>query len=240
MNIFRFPGPLRSEEPGSEPPPSSGGTPPPPAVTAEDLEALRADVEALRAENAELQQTAAYWQKRNGGAPPPDEAIDPTPDLEAINAKGFKALKENGFLTRDEVDALVASRVENGIRGSLATYELQKRYPDIAKPDSEFFKTAAKRYKALEGLPAEERLTTAAELAEADMRRAGKYREPETDDQRLARILAQHGDGFGGRIGDTSDEMSSSQKAMAEAFGISPEKYAKRAREVGVNRFSRG
>lgn len=225
MNPTYLRGPLRSEEPGSEP---TGGAPA--AVTADDIAEIRGQLQSLQTENEELRQTAEYWEKKRGAQQSDDggDDDDPTPDIEAINKKGFKAFAEQGFVTRDELDQYV----QQGVNKALADKELTDKYPDLRSTDSDLFRATAKHYELLKGAPHTQRLAAAAKLAEADLRQAGKYREPENETQRLARIMAQQSSTLGGSIGgNDSDELTPSQRGIAEAFGISPEKYAEQAKK---------
>lgn len=211
-----------------------------------DAAALQRQIDDLKAENAEVKQTAQYWAEKakGGGEKPAPKAEEPEEDiLDTIatrGAKGFDELaRKRGFIKREEVEELVDSKAAHLTKEQ----ELLSTYPDLKKKDSAFFKATALSYGDLikNGTPPALAMEIAAQKTELQFIREGKMKIPgsastkeEKEAERLARIAAQSGD-RGGRAnggGDPEDdELTPEQKHIARSMGISEEAYAARAKK---------
>ena len=233
MNRNRFlTGRLMFPEQGE--PAASGDPPPDPAAA---IAAMQQRMDALEASNAELEETARFWEERAGGtggkadSAPAAAPRDPSADITAINTKGFDAIKEQfpawakeaGFLTKAEADALVReANIVNGIA---------REHPDLANAKSEFRAAFVRHMTDLEGMPQTKRMAKAAELARLELQVEGKYRAPESDEDRVQRILAQSGIPTM-RPSVSSKGFDAKDKEMAAAFGVDEDTFKKYAEGV--------
>lgn len=192
--------------------PPSAGTP---AVQspADDVAALRREVEDLRTRAEERERAAQFWYERaNGGgeAPPAGRqpaasAPDPEPDpdvLDVITTQGTKGLtklfEKAGFVRSDQVNARIEARAQ-----SIATEQrLRRDYPELSDQDSEFFKLAARNFAGLKnsGVPEALAMELAAERTALALTRSGKMKTPsqeqeERESERRRRAAAAAGDG---------------------------------------------
>jgi len=230
---------------------SPAGSPPAAAAAPPiDAAAFQRQIDELKEQVAEGQRTAQYWADKAKAAPAPVKAADPEDDtdiLEVITTKGGKGFDEmaekRGFVKIDKVEALINTRAASLTKEQ----ELITEYPDLKKKDSEFFKATAVTYGNLVkgGTPQPLAMELAAKQTELEFIRSGKIKLPgaeqtkaEKEADRLARVAAQAGEGGGRRPSAQADEgdedLTSEQKHIADAMGISHEAYAKRAK-AGVS-----
>lgn len=237
-NRFWF-GPLREAAEEGQ----GGGAPPKPEGPT--VEQLAQRLEALETSNAELEEAARFWEERAtraGSAPAPankvPEDYDPTEDINQINAKGFGAIKERfpewakelGYLTKAEAEAMVT---EANTLSAIA-----RNNPDLADESSEFRKVFVKHLSELDGLPQTKKIATAAKMAKLELQAAGKYRAPETEEERTERILAQAGIPTVKR-NQAQVGLDAKGKEMAAAMGVDEETFKKYAQGVDFE-FSTG
>lgn len=222
---------------------------------AEDLAAIKAELETLKGRVAESDRNAQFWyDKATSAKPAPQPAPAATDDddktdvLDVITTKGVKGLgelvdkvaKKRGWVSREEAETLVNSKA-----AQLTTeQQLLKDYPDLADKSSEFFQSTAQVYGELKksGIPDHLAMEMAVERTELSFIRSGKHKTPQQqkdDDKaqreadRLARIKAQSGD-RGNRQpegAEDDDELTPEQKHIAAAMGITEEAYKARAKQ---------
>jgi hypothetical protein len=257
--MLRFPwmmGPLRDPEP--EPGGGDGKTPETPAKgkkeddkppTAAELKAARDESAALKKAKEDAEEATRYWfekaqakdekppKGKKAKAQEDDEDEDDVDIVEVLNTKGKKgldeylekSLKKRGYLSKEEAEALIERRATQIVTDA----ELAKDYPDLKDHKSDFFKETARQYKQLgDDVKEEKRTVLAAKLAEAELRRTGKWKDPEAETERRKRIDAQDGrPGYAGESGEPEDdEMTTRQKFFSDQLGVSHENYKKRAK----------
>jgi hypothetical protein len=193
-------------------PEPAAAAPPVPAAETPAADTSAAQIAELREQIAEANRTAQYWADKArtpaaAGAP----ATDPTDVLEEITTGGVegfdKLAAKRGFIKRDEVESLIATRAAS----LTEEQQLIQEYPDLKKKDSEFFKATALNYSKLvkDGVPQHVAMGTAARATELEFLRSGKMKLPgaaasaqtpaEKESARLARVAAQSGEGSGRR-----------------------------------------
>lgn len=221
------------EEPTGGGPPDVPADPPATPDFGAQFNELKQMIGGLESRITELDEGQRFFLERSGGGEPkpePPQDDDPTAFIEDINTRGQAAiderieriLAERGVLTGDKFDSLANDKIQ----AATASQSVAQRYPDIANRNSEFYKTFEREFQALEGVPNAQRISKAAQLAELELRRTGKYREPETEESRIARIAAQSSSGRSalgsGRMNDEGElEMSDNQKRIARAMAPS-------------------
>ena len=211
------------------------------------------ELDRLRAENVELQNTARFWSERAQTSAQPTKKETPVADEPKLNDDIVEALSSNdparitkvlgglGFVRRAEVEQAI-NTTTNRVVGEQT---LLGQYPDLKDKNSEMFKTTARHYNELKADPDFAKSTNltavAARLAAAEL---GSKAQAEPDSDRAARVSRQTGDR--GRRPSTretaedggSDELSAAQKAVLNKFimagaNVSEEGYKKRA-QTGV------
>lgn len=194
------------------------------------LEALEKDLVDERKARREAEEDAKFWATRNKAAPaaaddsddepaPTDPAdADESPDalLDAISKDGLKALRNRGFATKTEIEALLQqteARAEQRIAEarSDATFEarLGEEFPEIAAdakrvdageaPKSEIFKLAGRYYQEYTKadpklLGSKSTLLMCARLAKSDLAAKGgkdSAAKADREEQRRQRIEEQ-------------------------------------------------
>jgi hypothetical protein len=229
--------------------------------SAEDLAAIQASIDALKAENNDLRRSNEFWADQARSAartPPAPPAAKPEPEpeddtdlLDLISTGGAKAfaqyMKKKGFVTKEEA-AEMANNIASTKANQLTTEaELLRNYPELGDKSSPFFKATAANYGDLvkEGVPPQLAMRLAAERAELQGIKTGKVKTPQQKNteqdreaQRQRRIDAQSGD-RGQRVPieaeeDESDELTAEQKYICKAMNISEEAYKKRAMNVSL------
>jgi hypothetical protein len=219
-------------------------------AAAAELEALRNENATLKSRGEEAEGAARYWHEQakgtgagDKGKPAEADREDDT-DLLAVASKGPKAMKEwlakEGFVSGEEVDRRVETRAQQIGRET----QLGIDYPDLKDKTSEFFKAVAVQYgdlrKTMDAHDAMERACEKVELANLRAGKTtpittgkGKPNDDAGDDDRQGRARAQQGDP--GRRQSRSepgtDELDAIQLRICKAMGVSPEAYAKRAKE---------
>jgi hypothetical protein len=220
-----------------------------------DLESRIAQLEAKLEATTEK---ANYWKQAHDEARsrqttsrlPTDSGDEPEEpesdelDLVEVIAGGSKkeikaALAKLGFVSKDEVEGALNNKwaeVETAA-------SVQARHPEILDQNSEFHQETLRQ---VEGLRSQgfgknpNLLAIAADLAYANLARAGKISRPsniESDQERFERIGAQMGPSASRRRnpseGSENEDLSPSQKFVAQKFGIPEATYKKRA-QMGV------
>ncbi len=222
---------------------------------------LKTGKDAAEAKAKEHEDSAKFWhEKAKGGAshrdgqPRPEPEPEDDTDLLELAGKGPKAmkdwLKKQGFVSRDEAEQLTNSKAQAMVRQA----EVMRKYPDLSDQSSEFFKSVTAEYGRLkqQGVPDLVAMETAADLVGARTSRRtttdddekggerggdkggerGGDRHKETEDERRRRANAQNGGGRGRTSKqEESDDLDETQKAIADAMGISHDAYKKRAKE---------
>jgi hypothetical protein len=226
-----------ADSPTSSRPFAGAGTDETAGQTEAQLAQLRAERDEAIARAREHEEAARYWHSVAKGpaasetAKPEDTADD---DVLSIATQGGKAmqawLKKQGFVSREEAERIAKQHADQRI----AEAQLVAQYEDLANPKSEFFKETAALYGQLktQGVPPEVAMRLAAE--QVDLRRKAKA-EPSargSEEERAARAAAQGAPGKRGAAAKTeSEDLTPEQERIAEAMGISPEAYKKRAKE---------
>lgn len=201
---------------------------------------FKAQLEELRTENEELSALAQDYKTQldSRKAPPAsdddDLGTDPAKDIEAINKGGMKAIeayiakklpelaRAHGFI--DEKTA--SDRIAQATR----TQALAARYPDLQNPDSDLHKSVLKHARTLKGLPDNRVLEVATQLAVGELSAAGKMRQPESEEDRIRRILDQDGVVRSpSRARPEGEDLSDEEKAVIESLGISKEAFLEEA-----------
>jgi len=215
---------------------------PDPKTLQAEIDRLRNEATALKAQTAEQEQAIRYWHEAatEGGkkepAPKQDTPADGEEDLlEVVTRSGAKGLKEvlkkHGFVESSEVDQRIESRAQQ-----IATEnELAARYPELKDNKSEFFQATAKEYKVLtdSGVPQALAMKLAAERAELQGYQSGKRLTAAEKEEREARARAQGGGKekkAAAAPEEDNDELDAEQKYICEAMGVDPEAYKKRAK----------
>jgi hypothetical protein len=212
---------------------------------AAQIKDLQARYEAQREETQELaalaEQYKAQLDARSGKAADPDDdddlGVDPERDIEALNKDGLKAVER--YMARRlpelarKAGLLDEQTANRRITSATRTQQLIAQYPDLAKPDSELHKAVLRHSRDLKGLDEAKLLDTSVKLAVAELGAQGKIRAPETEDDRVKRILEQNGV-FTKPVRSASrgDELSPSEQHMIEALGITKEAYLAEARNA--------
>jgi hypothetical protein len=217
------------------------------AAAVPDAAALQAEIERLKAENAEKDTAARYWhdaaQKAaknpekaaapaKAAATEDEEDVDPIELLSKEGSKGLdKLLAKRGFVRADDVDKKIETRAQ-----VIATENaLANEYPDLKDSNSEFFKATAGHYKGLvdAGMPQHLAMKFAAEKAELEGYKSGKRLTKADKEEREARAKAQAGDKGSRKAEETeeSSDLDAFQKYICEQMEISPEQYKKRAKD---------
>ena len=235
--------------PAAAPPAAAPPAAAPPAATADDLAAIRKELDTLKSRNQELERTAQFWfDKASKGGQPAEKKDDPPADdvdlLDVITTKGSKGLDEvlekRGFVRADQVDSKIETRAQQLVRENA----LVEKYPDLKNHDSDFFKATAENYAALkkQGVSETMAMEMAAERTELKFLREGKLKtkaqateedKQRREEERQARIRAQSGD-RGGRPSEASEddeELTAEQKHIAAQMGITEESYKARAKK---------
>ena len=238
----------------------------------------RKDYEALQARAREKEVEEAYWRgKAEAGskgkresdedeedaAPPVRKAKPAAVDdedadaiLADINKSPIKALKARGFVSRDEVEALINERaaaiaektagraVKQATDALHSDAQLIARYPDLNKQESEFSQRVAKEVRDM--VKADPALRTsnaaimaAARIVDAEMR-AERHAKRSTDAERERRISKQ-GPSSKRSERDEDSYLSPLQRQMMgpalRAMGVSERDYAReRAKVLKGNR----
>ncbi|HWE51392.1 MAG TPA: hypothetical protein VG273_16490 [Bryobacteraceae bacterium] len=224
----------------------AAGAPPAAAAASPDAAGLQKQVDELRAQLTEKENAAQFWHDRaqqhaqpakQDAAPAADDDVD---ILELITTKGSKGLDEyiakKGFVRADEVD----KRVNAKATAVQKEQELMGRYPGLKDRSSDFFKQTALHYGTLvkSGVAESVAMEVAAERTELQLMRDGKIKPPtqqqeDREAERRRRAAAQAGDtGNRGQGGDEEDEeLTSDQKQIVRAMGITEESYKERAKK---------
>jgi hypothetical protein len=225
---------------------NAAATPP-----AEDIAAVKAELEALKGQLSEKERAAQFWyEKARSGAPAepakaaaaePEEDVDLLDLIATKGPKGFDAyMRKRGYVSREEVDAAVNSKAAQ----LSAESELLGRYPELGKRDSDFFKSTAVHYGELkkQGVPEALAMRLGAERAELDAIKAGKVKtvnqqsadeKAEKEAQRQARIRAQAGDknARATEANPDDDELTDYERHICRAMGVSEDAYKARAKK---------
>lgn len=202
----------------------------------EQLTALQQQIDALKAEKTaadqrarEHEESARYWhdKAKTGGEPAAkpaaktdeEEEIDP---IELLSKKGAAGLDElltkRGWAKNDAVSATV----EQARQQLIVEAQLAKDFPDITKPDSEFFKATSAEYAALtkSGMSANAAMVQAAKNVKLSMIDAGKWETPKQKEEREERAAAAGGDRSrktgGARTTDDDDKLTPFQETIIE------------------------
>lgn len=261
--------PAAPEAPAAEPKPAAGK-----GKGDGNISLTKAEYDALVRERDELRTSERYWADRvRGGKQEPAEPAEPEeedifadiPEIEgdtdpekftdALTAKGAKALEEHGFISKKQMQTLLAkqearfmqrmegligSKINGAQQQMLKDAELLSTYPELNDQKSEFFKLTQERYRELvadePSLKKGAGIKIAARMVRAEL---GKQQTRRADIDR--RIAAQQGDmtGYDGG-GDDDEDLSPMQRQLIDKFNadgsdlIDVEAYKKRAR-AGTN-----
>lgn len=239
------------------------------AALAAELADLKKTVAAKDSELATAKQTitekdqaAQFWhEKATKGATAAKAAeADPADEvdlLDVIGTKGTKGLdavlKARGYVSKDDVQALIADTVQTVSREGKAV----ERFPELKDKDSDFYKQTAKNVAALakDGIKGVAATELAAErtylqfldegkMKPAAVRRAEAEKHVDDDEDEQDRIA--RGAAAGGATGRRASTPASRRaaetaedknlrKRVCAAFEIDEDKYIKRAEEIGVN-----
>jgi hypothetical protein len=210
-----------------------------------ELTALQQQINDLKEQVAESQNTARFWAERAKQPAPMTVSATPEPEddtdvLEKITVDGVKGLDElaakRGYIKRDEVRQIVQDERSSATK----ELELTTEYPDLKNKKSEFFQATAIHYGNLvrSGTPQPMAMELAARQTELQFLKEGKMKIPgerekhEREQDRLDRIRAQSGEN-GRRPAPGADEndteLTAEQKHICDSMGIPYEAYAKRA-----------
>lgn len=174
------------------------------------------------------------------------EETDPA-RIRASIAKTVKAqiaaeLKRGNYVSREEAEGYVAQMIE----GATAMNSLVRDFPGLADPKSEFFQETQRQLAQLEadpsvkGTPQTALERMAAQQAEIVLLRAGKGSKAESEDERIARILAQKGlSGIRGAVSDGDDGLSADERRAiagfrAAGFDIDEKSYREERKRANV------
>ena len=189
------------------------------AKAARDIER---EVSELKAQLAEVNQTALHWyNKAQGITKPrdeddedrpaktaksktePDDDEDPEKFVDNLASKGSKALDEymakRGYMPGDQVQKLLDQK----LGAATAQAQLAAKYPDLEDENSELFKETQKDYQEMVSLdkrfansPAAVKIAakSAAARIKASAEIAEAKKPKETEAERRTRIAAQQGD----------------------------------------------
>lgn len=219
------------------------------------LAALQAQIDALKAENAEKDESARFWHDkakeaaagRPGAAKEPpagapaataEDDEDPIELLSKEGSKGFdKLIEKRGYAKKADVDKMVNARA------ALLTEEnaLFAEFPELKDKKSEFHKETSQHYQAMTaaGVPGVQAMRLAAEKTALEQFRSGK-RTTKADQEALEeRAAAASGDRTR-RGGKTEAEATGNepltplQKQICEEMGVSEKAYRERANKGPV------
>jgi hypothetical protein len=230
--------PVETTVSGDHAPAAAVGTQPgAPAAEGQDLTALRAQLDTLKAQIAEQQRTTEYWYReaKNRGEQPAaataqvPQAGDDVDLLEVVTTQGAKGLdkviSDRGYVRKTDVEAMIETRAAQMTK----EVELVGRFPDLKNQQSDFFKETARAYGEFknQGVPQHLAMEMAAERVALVFMEAGKLKtrsqaSEETaatrEATRRARAAAQEGD-RGNRApgaGEADDgELSPEQQKIA-------------------------
>lgn len=224
--------------------------------------------EAAETLNKELKARDEVWERRLAKTTPKasPRAETPEPDpldeldlltllteekdparIKQIFAKTVKAqiaaeLKRGNFISREEAEKYTAQIIE----GATATNRLVQEFPQLADPKSEFFQETQKQIgimsddPAYKGVPETTLFRMAALQAEVGLSRAGKLSKAESEEDRIARILAQKGLGGGRGVateddgGLTAEERRTIAGYKAAGFDIDEKSYREERKRANV------
>jgi hypothetical protein len=229
---------------------TSEGTEDPPEekpITAADIEKLEAKWKAESdARVAEANENTRHWYdeytKATKGSKPAKAEEPPEDDdkavaafLDDVNAHGFKAIdahmKRRGYISKDEA----AKLIQDEARGLMMNAKLQENYPELADKTSDLFKQTAEEYSNLEnsGIPKSHRTALAVERAELTLRRQGKWKDPEDEEERRRHIDSQNGS-KGSRKTHESEPvtLTAREQSWAKEWGLAPEDVLKSKKEI--------
>lgn len=230
------------------------------------LAAIEDELKSTKQTLKEAQESERYWaSKARGGAPEVDnEETDDEPEprralppekpeklLDAISEEGLDAIRKRGFIDKEEVEALVKTRLDKALsevqEGQAFDTKLGKDFPDLADKESELFKRTGRHFREMAAIDPKAKnsrvaLYAAAKLAktEIDMEEKATSRE-RSEDTRRERIERQAGDRGRGR-GDEPDgggerELGPQARQIIQnlgRFGVTTDDYKKHA-EAGRN-----
>ena len=193
----------RDEADGSE---GGGGTAvvdPPAQDNAAKLAELESQINALKQQHRDAEESARYWHEQAKSKPAKEEKpaaaaaeeddIDP---IELLSKKGAAGLDEllakRGFVKATDVNQTVSAAKEQLVQEA----ELARQYPDIKNPDSEFFKTTARHYAELtkNGLNQGAATVQACRAARLELLESGKVKTQAEIQEREDRAAAAGGD----------------------------------------------
>lgn len=147
-----------------------------------------------------------------------------------VEASAADLLKKGNYVSADEVDRRVAAKVSE----VQAAQSLVSEFPELVQEGSPLALEAGRQLELLERNPAYknvpeiEKARIAAIAAENHLLRSGQGgRQSGRQPTREERIAAQQpgGGSYGRQPGEESSELTESQRAWAEKFGITPEQY---------------
>lgn len=186
----------------------------------------------------EAEEATKVWydraEKATAAEPKPEKAEEADPldvfdDETKTAVRSYVKQATSDMVRSDEVD----KRAQAIVRSTLTQDQLMRDYPELGDKSSEFFKNTTENYQQLDGVAGADRLRMAVEQTELIMRRAGSWKDRESESDRLARIAAQAGGGNGGSSDEGgSQELSKPQKDMAANMGVSEDAYRKAADKV--------
>lgn len=210
------------------------------------------DLETANATLGEKDTAIQYWHGKAtkgpaaGGQASVEQPGDDVDLLDVIGTKGTKGLdavlKARGYVSKDDVQALIAETVQTVSREGKAV----ERFPELKDTSSEFYKLTIKNVAALkaDGITGVKATEIAAERAYLHMvdegkmdthaqrkAKADKAGEDEEEAERIARANAAGGD-TGRRAatkGKGKGELDAEQKRIIRAMGITEDAYKARA-----------
>lgn len=198
----------------------------------QELELNRRKLEHFDREIAQLKQAP----KPAPVAEEPDLDIDITAMAVDNDKAAFKravraALKSEGYVSKAEVDALLAEKVSE----YEANQQVMSEYPDLANSNSALYKATDAELSKINANPryakldTPERIAIAAAKAEAKLIRDGKS-SATRETQRQAAIKAQQGDP--GRSSAGTETLTPAQKAAAARYGLTEAQYIAGAKNL--------
>jgi hypothetical protein len=212
-----------------------------------ELTALQQQINDLKEQVAESQNTARFWAERAKQPAPMTVSATPEPEddtdvLEKITVDGVRGFDElaakRGYMKRSDVESMMDQKYTAVTKEA----ELTTEYPDLKNKKSEFFQVTAIHYGNLvrSGTPQPMAMEMAARQTELQFLKEGKMKIPgerekhEREQDRLDRIRAQSGEN-GRRPAPGADEndteLTAEQKHICDSMGVSYEAFAKRAKD---------
>lgn len=236
-----------------------GGDPKGKQENHEEVKALKRQFEELQSKFRESEEEKRFWYEKARGAaekppakreeeePEAFESMKPEEAIELLTTRGIKGLVDKGLVSERRVKAMIGSMLKDALEAQIKPLigqefdtriqGLQKQttliaeYPDLAKPDSDFYKATQAEYEAIVADEPELKGTRTAMKMAARLAAVKTPSRKESD--RMDRIRRQMPDGVRNSKATFDDDDGFSEEGMefgSKLFGSREEAMKVRRR----------